>query len=113
MGVLEKPDWFEYPAEYRRLVDQGISCFEPWCLLHGEALTEKLDGLAQRYPDRQLMPFARRTDNDDVACWERDMGQKIVIVHDFATPGWESRGTHPDFWSWFRQAIDDMIEFEP
>lgn len=36
---------------------------------------------------------------------------KVVIVHDFASLGWEARGELPDFNSWLHPAIDDLIEF--
>jgi hypothetical protein len=29
----------------------------------------------------------------------------------FASPGWEQRDEFPDFNSWLRQAIEDLIEF--
>jgi hypothetical protein len=109
----ETPDWFEYPKEFLRLVDQGILTFEPWFLLRGRQFSERLKGLANRYPHRELVPFARRSDCDDVACWERGRGHQVVIVHDFTTPGFAERKTYSDFWSWFRSAIEDMIEFEP
>jgi hypothetical protein len=42
------------------------------------------------------MPFARRHDNDDVACFvthdpEQEAGQ-VIIIHDFASPGHEVVG---------------------
>ena len=107
------PEWFEYPTEFQRLVAQGILSFEPWVLLRGQEFSQRLAGLAKRYPGSELVPFARRIDCDDVACWERDAGETIFVVHDFASPGYETRKTFPDFWTWFRAAIEDMIEFEP
>jgi hypothetical protein len=58
-----------------------------------------------------------RQDNDDVACWDADADAdadagKVVIVHDFASPGYEQRAELADFYSWFRQAIEDFIDFE-
>jgi hypothetical protein len=46
-----------------------------------------------------------------VACWDTDAG-RLVIVHDFASPGWERRSEFPDFYEWLRQAIEDFIEFD-
>ena len=37
---------------------------------------------------------------------------RIVIVHDFAAPGHEQRGDFPNFYAWFRQAIEDFIAFD-
>jgi hypothetical protein len=60
-----------------------------------------------------LVPFARRFNTDDIACWEGTDNQSVVIVHDFTSVGWEDRGErYADFWSWYRAAVDEMIEFE-
>lgn len=46
-----------------RLVD-----LQPWLILQGEVLVGTLLGLRKRYPASPLVAFARRIDNDDVAC---------------------------------------------
>ena len=111
LGPKELPDGFAYPAEFLRVVDLGLVNLEPWSILEGDALRERHIGLLRRYPARRLVPSARREDNDDIACWERSHGQ-IVVIHDFASPGFENRHEFPDFWSWFRTAIEDFIAFE-
>jgi hypothetical protein len=35
----------------------------------------------------------------------------VVIVHDFATSGWEGEGEYPSFSSWLRAAFDDFLEW--
>jgi hypothetical protein len=57
-----------------------------------------------------LVPFAVRQDCDDVACFEPDH-PGVAIVQDFASPGFEQRDRLPDFDSWLRRAIEDLIEF--
>ena len=109
----ELPDGFAYPHAFSRIVGLGLTVLEPWYLLRGDLLTKTMSGLRQRYPDRTLIPFAKRQDNDDLACWEMDRGEEIIIVHDFASPGWEQRDRFVDFWAWFRRAIEDLIEFDP
>lgn len=107
------PDGFWYPRSFIRVVELGLVELEPWHLLEGAQLHERRSGLLQRFPARDLVPFARRQDNDDVACWEPARhGDQVVIVHDFAKPGWEHRATYPDFYGWLRQAIEDLIEFD-
>src|SRR5688500_15365676 len=106
------PKGFIYPNEFVRLMEMNLDYIEPWFILKGDFLLDTFVALRSRYPSRQLIPFARRQDNDDVACWEVGSEGDVVIIHDFATPGWEQRKRFPDFWSWFRQAIEDMIEFE-
>ena len=67
----------------------------------------KFQSLAERYPNRELFPFAYRQDNDDVASWSKDAGEKVFIIHDFASPGWEDEGAFENVWSWFRSAIEE------
>ncbi|WP_202870559.1 hypothetical protein [Kribbella sp. VKM Ac-2571] len=57
------------------------------------------------------MPFARRQDNDEVACWRVGSGA-VLIIHDFDDSGRELRETLPSFYTWLRRAIEDLIEFE-
>jgi hypothetical protein len=74
-------------------------------------LRTRFRALQQRYTTRRLVPFAFRQDNDDVACWDADPGS-VMIIHDYASPSYEQRAEFPDFYAWFRQAIEDFIDFE-
>lgn len=103
------PSWFEYPKEFLTLVNQNLLDFDPWIILLGDRLKERYKGLKSRYPSRELIPFARREDNDDVACWEKDKG--VVIIHDFASQGFEGGKETMTFWDWFRLIVNDMIDY--
>lgn len=74
-------------------------------------MLKRLKGVTERYPNRKLIPFARRDDNDDIACFEVEKGEKVQIIHDFASEGYEQRNEYNDFWDWLKDAIDEMIEF--
>ena len=109
--LLEKnelPDWFEYPDEINILIEQNLLDFDPWIILTKDRLKSRFVGVQQRYPNRDLVPFARREDNDDIACWEK--GKEVVIIHDFASKGYEGGKDSTPFWNWLRQAVEDMIE---
>ena len=107
------PSWFHHPKAFLRVVEQNLVDLRPWYLMDHDQVVTRMQGLRLRYPGRELVPFARRDDNDDVACWEKDRGEAVVVIHDFASAGHEERRVLPDFWSWFRGAVEDMIEFEP
>ncbi len=114
--LLEKtelPEWFDYPREFMRLVDQNLLDFDPWIILQGERLRSRFHGMKERFPGRELVPFARREDNDDVACWERGDSKGVVIIHDFSSSGYEKRESFDSFWDWFRKVVEEMIEYEP
>jgi hypothetical protein len=113
ISVRDLPNAFSYPASFVRIVELGIINLEPWVMLDGEMLYSRFKGLADRYPGRALIPFARRQDNDDVACWDAHRGREVLIIHDYADPGYELRGIFPSFYAWLREAVNDMIEFEP
>ena len=83
----ERPARFNYPRQFERLVKLGLIDLEPWYLLEGKSLRDTMAGLAQRYPERKLVPFARRQDNDDVACWQVEGGDDVYVIHDFASAG--------------------------
>ena len=106
---LDLPAGFDYPPEFIRVVELGLTDLEPWWIFDGDLLRDRALGLRERYPARQLVPFARRQDNDDVACWDLGHGD-VVVIHDFASPGWEQRRVYLDFNAWLRQAIEDLIK---
>ena len=96
LSLADLPDGFSYPPEFVRVVELGLTNLEPWWIMSGGPLRDRHAGLARRYPQRVLVPFARRQDNDDVACWDV-LGRTLVVVHDFAAPGSEDRDQYPDF----------------
>ena len=108
----QRPAWLEYPHSFGRLVEQGLIHLNPWHIMEVERALVHARGLAERYPERELFPFAYRQDNDDVACWSRGTGEKVFIIHDFASPGWENEAEFSDTWRWFRSAIDETIGWD-
>ena len=64
-----------------------------------------------RYPERRLIPFARRDDCDDLACFEIGKSGRVQLIHDFANSGWEQRKEFQDLWKWLEAAVGDMIIF--
>lgn len=80
--------------------------------MEGERALEHARGLATRYKNRTLFPFAYRQDCDDVACWEMGHGERVFIVHDFASPGFEDDGNFENVWAWFRMAVEETAGWE-
>jgi hypothetical protein len=53
------------------------------------------------------VPFALRTDRDDVACWDldADLDGRVTVLGDFEVPGFEQGEVYPTFSAWFRAAV--------
>lgn len=103
---------FDYPREFEKIVGLNLIDYGIWYLMDKEQVGDRMYGLMKRYPDRKLVPFARRDDNDDIACFEVGGGNKVQLIHDFASMGYEQRKEYSDFWEWFRAVIEEMISEE-
>jgi hypothetical protein len=104
---------FELPSGYFRVFELGLTNLEPWRFLAVEEFAVRYSGMASRYPNRLAIPFAQRQDNDDVACIVVDSNDHVrnhvLIVHDFASRGWEVNVDLESFWDWFIFAIKEMV----
>ncbi len=102
---------FQYPDSFIKIIELNLLDFDLWYIMDEERVLSRLKGVMERYPNRKLIPFARRDDNDDIACFEAGKGEKVQIIHDFASEGYEQRKEYNDFWAWLEDAISEMIEF--
>ncbi|MBA4851263.1 hypothetical protein [Emticicia sp. BO119] len=105
-----KPDWVNYPAELNELINSGQTDLTPWRLLDKELSVSISASLKKRY-NRQLFPFAMRKNNDDVACFEKNCGDKVKIIHDFSSKGWENEGEFPNFNDWLAEVKNEMRDW--
>lgn len=108
----EKPDNFVYPKSVIKLVDLNLTNFDVWYFMDKESAKIRLAGLHKRYPERKLIPFARRGDCDDIACFEVGKGEQVYVIHDFASSGYEQREIYENVWKWLTDVVNTMIEFE-
>lgn len=100
------------PEGLVRVASQGLINLSPWHVMPRDLAKKRMTGLRARYRTKYV-PFARRQDNDDLACIDPDEPGCVVIVHDFSSEGAERVARYDTFWNWFRSAVDDMIAFEP
>lgn len=112
LDLSDLPKGFNYPESFLKAIRLNLIDFEPWYIMNNSDVQLRMKGMQDRYPKRILIPFARRGDNDDVACFEVNKGEEVKIIHDFASSGYEQRKTYESFWDWFRDAIEEMIQFE-
>jgi hypothetical protein len=105
----ETPDWFRYPPEFIHVIELGIHRLDPWKFALGHSLRDLYELVCERYPHRELVPFADW--EDLVACWEKDQPGKVIVIN-LALP--EYYGLIKDgFWDWFLSAINQMISDSP
>jgi len=97
----EKPEWLIYPQEYLDLIKNNKDGLLPWYLMNKEQILIRYRGLMTRYPKRELFPFARDDSSDDIACWERNKPEKVILIHDFASPGYENKLEFETFDKWY------------
>ena len=112
LSPSERPPWFFHSESYLQLVDQAFVELTPWTMLTAADALVLQAGLRSRYPERMLLPFARRQDTDDVMCWDRSRPREVTRVHDYASAGWEDEGRFGSFTSWYRSAIEDMAGWD-
>ena len=108
--VQEFYECYNYPEEFLKIVELNLVDLDIWYLMPKKQVEIRIRGLKNRYPERKLIPFARRDDNDDIACFEVGKGNKVQIVHDFASAGYEQRKEYDCFWNWFKDAVEEMIK---
>src|SRR4051812_47144919 len=104
LAESEKPGWFQYPPQFLHVMELGIYRLDPWQFILGEFLRTMYAILHKRYPNRELVPFAKW--EDLVACWDKDKPGKVVVVDIALTndPGLE----FDSFWDWFQDAVHQM-----
>lgn len=101
---------FNYPEDFLKIYNLGLTDLEPWSIMTGDYLRTRYKVIKDRYKDLSLVPFARRLDNDDIACWDLNQN-KVVVFHDYAEPDFQRRRYYVSFWDWFRDAIEDLINW--
>lgn len=103
---------FDYPRLFLKILKLNLVDFECWYLMDKAQVYNRRKGLLTRYPDRNLVPFARRDDCDNIACFEVGAGEKVFIIHDFSSPGFEQEEEFQDFKAWFQHAISELLRNE-
>lgn len=103
---------FTFPESCLKAVELNLINLENWYFMDVKKMQYRRGNLLKRYPHRNLVPFARRDDNDDVACFEVGQGERVFIVHDFSSEGFERRQEFDTFWSWFVSAVKELIGME-
>lgn len=97
------------------MIECGIIDLDPWALLRGEMQLRWGQHIEKAFPGGGVIPFARRTDNDDGACWT---GSKVMVIDDWDLI-WDENGArrlvareYASMEEWYLATAKDFIEFD-
>jgi hypothetical protein len=99
------------PKGLNFLLSEQIVKLTPWRLLKDDSFDLWFNEYQTKYPGRKIIPFAARYDDDVIACFDEDEPEKIFVLLTQAPIYDDVIKTYDDFWSWFKQCINNMIEF--
>lgn len=107
------------PVGYQWLIDRGLVGFEPFTQLQPWHYLprEQCFWATERWPNvstKRLFVFARRQDNDDLACFSFDEQKNVdgvVLIQGWTASGFDVVQEFSDFWLWVQQVIHDISEW--
>jgi hypothetical protein len=111
------PRNFRYPANFLTAVkENSLPEVEPWWFLciHESNARFWLTTLRSQFPDRDLVPFAKLEDSDDLACFDgadTSGAPRVFYIHAYTSPGHEGRGEVPTYEAWLADAVETSREF--
>ena len=95
-------------------VEDAPDSIAPWEMLEEAEIEAQTVRLHVRWPGRNLIAFARRTDNDSVACFDKGpdgTGKAILVVADLDGADGATERHYPGFGAWFDTALSDAREY--
>lgn len=106
------------PKGYQWIIDKKIVGFceftqlEPWYFLHEDDFfwaNEKWENITEH----NLLVFARRQDNDDLACFNvNNKGiLEVYLIHGWVNNGFEIVEVYSNIWSWLHTVLNDIEEW--
>jgi hypothetical protein len=107
------------PKGYQWLIDRGLVGFEPFTQLQPWHYMppEQCFWATDRWPNistKQLFVFAKRQDNDDLACISFDENRNInglVLIQGWTPSGFDLVVEFSDFWLWMQHVIQDIADW--
>lgn len=104
---------FRIPRSYEYVHEMQLVNVDPWFFLDDDSANKLFEAMSSRYTELAgLLPFARRSDSDDVACFVANhpehSANTVLIINIW--PDGAILQVLPCFWAWFRLAVDEMIQ---
>jgi hypothetical protein len=121
MKTDQRPQFdFEVPRGYLWLLERDLVSFEPFGKLQPWYYMDAASAFSPttRWPNgpasARLESFARRQDNDELACFEiaeDGAAGGVVVINGWTPAGYDVLSRHSDFWQWLKTVIDDIAEW--
>ena len=111
------PEGFIFPAKYLEfMASDPHPILGPWWFLceYPKYADFWLNQMQTQYPSRQLVPFAKMENTDDLACFDASIKTDdpiVFYVHANASPGWEDRGHVKNFEEWLRAETERYADW--
>ena len=115
------PKDFKYPQSFLNIINikniKDIPYPEPYYFLgkFPDHIKWWHKTIKEQYPTRNLIPFAKDEETDDVFCFDgtdTSGNPKVYMVHTFASPGWEDRGYWDNFDDWYEDILENSKEYK-
>jgi hypothetical protein len=108
---FEPPSAYQWIVRHHTIGDRPSTQLSPWYRLPDA----EIFSASQRWPKgdgRNLVVFARRQDNDDLACFSvtEDVVTGIVVIHGWTGSGYDVLAEYATVWDWLKAVIDDAAE---
>lgn len=112
------PECFAFPESFLHVVSANeMADLEPWWFIceFKDSVEYWLPEIQKQYPNRSLIPFAKYSHTDDIACFDgtdTSGDPKVYYVHAYASPGWEDRGSVSNFDEWLQLAQEESARYK-
>ena len=87
----------------------------PWRMLEEAEIDSQTAWLRERRIEPSLIVFARRLDNDALACFDKGpdgSGKAVLVLADFDAPGGATERRFPSFGEWFDAALEETDKIQ-
>jgi hypothetical protein len=90
-----------------------FSALQPWFYVDAAATFDAVEKWPNAPSRGHLAVFARRQDNDDLACFELSEGvvTGVVVIHGWTGNGYSIVARYSTFWEWLRAVVVDIREW--
>ena len=101
------------------MIDRGLvgfapfSALQPWYFLDSNQRFDVTSHWPNGPSTHPLLVFARRQDNDDMACfeWTGDRVGRVVLIHGWTESGYSIDSYFNTFWDWLKAVVDDIADW--